>query len=242
MIDKKDIYAQYFDSSKAVLFDQQAIKEKLKKSEIPVILPEVSKMCVVCRGPIKQLLFECSKCSALYHLKCAKSLDVKKEGCFQCHTEFPPLPELSPEAVQEDPIIISVRKLKYQTSSLLNPEDITHKDLSAQFAHLKKNLKDELKHKTSPQFYDTFKNKIDSLFTKILNLSGKNLDNLEEIKREQMEVFVSINKNLEELQDTHDQKRWLNSITKKKRIFCHNCGNEPSEEDQEICEKCGVNL
>ena len=248
MIEDEEIYAQYFSSTKSVAFNQQAIKknmEKLRKAISPVIIPEAPKMCVVCRGNIRNLLFECSTCDALYHLKCAKVLEKKGKGCFQCNSKFPPLPELPSEEFrsdQEDPVIISVRKISYKISSLLTPEEINHKDLTSQFSQLKKNLKDELRHKISPEFHNNFEDRIENLFDKISQLRTNDLENLDEIKKEQKEIFKTLNQKLEALESIRDGKLWIDSITQRKRIFCSNCGNEILQNDQVICEVCGIAL
>ncbi len=245
MIESNEIHAKYFKSSQAVAFNQQEIIDDFDKLRVainPVIIPEALKMCVVCRGKIKNLLVECSECEALYHLKCAKSLKNKEEGCFQCHANFPPLPELPPEEEQGDPVIISVRKIGYQTSLLLNPDNIQHKNPTAQFLQLKKNLQDELRHKVSSQFHESFKSPIENLYDSISHLNSKNLENLEEIKKEQKKIFADINNKLAKLQDAQDEIRWFNPVTNKKRIFCPDCGNDIIEENQAICEKCGLEL
>jgi len=241
MIEGEEIYAKYFESSQAVAFDQQQIRENLnslKDSIRAVVIPEETKRCIVCKGKIQHLLYECPQCKAYYHLKCAKALKSQRKKCFQCNEKFPSLPELPVEEVQEDPVVISVRKIKYQISTLLNPEDITHKDLSSQFAQLKQNLQEELIHKVSDKFHNSFESKIEDLFDKLLNLSKENLDTIEDIRKEQEGVFANINKKLEELQDA----RWFNSRTKKERHFCPECGNEIMEESQAICEECGLDL
>lgn len=230
MIERDEIYAKYFESSKAILFNLQANVNKLKEV---IVLPENKKICIVCRGDITQFFFECANCGSLHHINCAKALQEDDKGCFKCNILFPKLPEI-PESEKEEPIILSIQKISNSLKVLLDPEEIQHKDSSEKFAQLKIELQNELKHKVSQQFFNGFGKQIEILFQKIAQLSANNLSELDIVKKEQNAIFKKINKKLKEFKP-EVVKSW------REEIFCSSCGKQV-DRSQLVCEYCGEEL
>ncbi len=218
MIDNKEIYAQYFSSTKSIAFEQQANiadMDKLKEVISPVILPEQLKICVVCRGSIQQLFYECSGCSAMYHLECASRLKDVGKGCFQCYMDFPSLPDIKGveglEEKERDPVIISIETLSKQIGDLLSPVELLHKDLTAKFDQIKNNLQNELKHKISRNFYEVFREQINEMFEKIKEVDAENKEEIDAVKIEQNSMFTEI---LKEIKNSYtlDVKNYAHNV------------------------------
>jgi hypothetical protein len=205
----------YFDDAKKMgkyLIDEGWAKEfprfpkKLKTVSEPTIIPEETKKCIVCKGDIKELLYQCSYCHSNFHLKCAIAIKKQGKNCFQCFKSFPPLPELPDEPKvsiigKEDPIIVSIQKISEKIDDLLDPDEIRHKDLTSRFAQLKQNLVEELQHKISFKFYTGFEEQIELIFKQFNSLNVNNIDELSEIKKTQSIFFNSIVERFNELQD-----------------------------------------
>ena len=231
--EKSEIQGQYFASSSSILFGRDSKVQEVSKSKdysSPKILAKEKKHCIVCKGEIKQLFYECPNCNANYHLKCAIQLKDDNKACFSCSEPFPILPKLpekskSSDDKKDDPIVVSLQNISDELDGYLIPIEIKHKDHSTKFNQLKKNLQDELKHKISTEFFEEFSPEIEELFKQISNIDVEDLPALENIKDYQRQVFHEIIEGLKHLEG-----------------HCNNCGNRITELNQKICEYCGEPL
>jgi len=96
MISKKEINARFFESTFSVAFNQEANIQNfstLKDMFITGSITQIKDKCIVCKGDIQHLFYQCPKCQANYHVKCANLLRNDEKNCFQCNEPIPHLPE-----------------------------------------------------------------------------------------------------------------------------------------------------
>ena len=96
MIAKEEINARFFKSTSSVAFNQDANIQNfstLKDMVVSGSITQLKEKCIACKGDIQHLIFQCSKCQASYHVKCANLLRKDGKNCFQCNEPIPPLPE-----------------------------------------------------------------------------------------------------------------------------------------------------
>jgi CheY-like chemotaxis protein len=68
----------------------------VQDQESPVVLPSPKPSCVVCKGTISGINYECHYCGARLHIKCAFAVKEIQGGCFACGkpiSELPALPQ-----------------------------------------------------------------------------------------------------------------------------------------------------
>ena len=96
MIAKEEINARFFKSTFSVAFNQDANIQNfstLKDMVVSGSITPIKEKCIVCKGDIQHLIYQCSKCQASYHVKCANLLRKDGKNCFQCNEPIPLLPE-----------------------------------------------------------------------------------------------------------------------------------------------------
>ena len=64
----------------------------VQDQESPVVLPSPKQLCVVCKGTISGINYECHYCGARLHLKCALAVKEIQGGCFACDKPISELP------------------------------------------------------------------------------------------------------------------------------------------------------
>ncbi len=148
----------------------------------PEIIQEKKKVCVACKGNISVYIFECPKCSVLYHLRCALKMNEANKLCIQCDEKFP---AADFNSIEQDPRVISIEDIFIELDNLLQPEEIIHKDNTEKILLLKKNLKNEITDKFSLDFFESVKYQINKFFK---DITGVNIENLKEIKEAQNEM------------------------------------------------------
>ena len=96
MIAKEEINARFFKSTFSVAFNQDANIQNfstLKDMVVSGSITQIKDKCMACKGDIQHLIYQCSKCQASYHVKCANLLRKDGKNCFQCNEPIPLLPE-----------------------------------------------------------------------------------------------------------------------------------------------------
>ncbi|MBN2151447.1 MAG: hypothetical protein JW839_08380 [Candidatus Lokiarchaeota archaeon] len=66
--------------------------------ESPMIIPSPKPSCIVCKGTISGINYECHHCGARFHLKCAAAVKEIQGGCFACGEPINELPVLPQDA------------------------------------------------------------------------------------------------------------------------------------------------
>lgn len=96
MIANEEINARFFKSTFSVAFNQDVNVQNFSDRKDMVVsgsITQIKEKCIVCKGDIQHLIYQCSKCQASYHVKCANLLRKDGKNCFQCNEPIPPLPE-----------------------------------------------------------------------------------------------------------------------------------------------------
>ncbi|MFX1445448.1 MAG: hypothetical protein ACFFHV_18690 [Promethearchaeota archaeon] len=59
--------------------------ERRKITEEEVIFYREKKICLVCKGKVGGVMYMCTKCDALYCIKCAEAISNLENACWACN-------------------------------------------------------------------------------------------------------------------------------------------------------------
>nr|MDO8109541.1 hypothetical protein [Candidatus Sigynarchaeota archaeon] len=88
--------------------------------------PATTHTCVVCKGTIAGINYECPGCGARHHIGCAAALKASQGGCFACNRAIGQLPAIDEAA----PSIIGIEEISRELDEILVVDEIMHKNIT----------------------------------------------------------------------------------------------------------------